>query len=66
MHVELALVADSEPSELVEPGETALDHPSMAAKLLTGLDAAPGDARLDLTAMASTAAATVIIRLVGV
>jgi hypothetical protein len=66
MHVELALVADGEAAEFVDPCEAALDEPSMAAEFLAVFNAAPGDTRLDLPAMASTAAAPVIIRLVGV
>ena len=66
MHVEPALVADGETPELVEPGEAALDDPSVTAELLSGLDAAPGDAGRDVAPPAGIAAAPVVIGLVGV
>ena len=66
MHVEPSFVADGKPSEPVEPGEAALDHPAVAAEPLAGFDAAPGDARLDLPALAGSSAAAVIVGFVGV
>ena len=66
MHVEPSFIADSEPPELVEPCEAAFNHPTMAAELLAGLDAAPGDAWLDAAAQAGASAAPVIVGFVGV
>jgi hypothetical protein len=37
------LVADREAPQAAEPGELALEYPSMAAKPLAAVDAAPGD-----------------------
>jgi hypothetical protein len=65
MDVESPLVSDNEAAEAADPGEGSLDHPSVAAELLTGFDAAPGDARLDPTFVAGTAAAPMVISLVG-
>jgi hypothetical protein len=42
-----ALVADGQPTELVKPGEGALDHPPMAPQLLAGLDPLAGDPAAD-------------------
>jgi hypothetical protein len=66
MHVEPSLIADSEPPELVEPREAAFDHPSMAAELLAGIYAAPGDAWFDAPTQAGASAAPVIVGFVGV
>jgi hypothetical protein len=66
MHVEPSFIADSEPPELVEPCEAALDLPSLATELLAGLDAVPGDAWLDMAAQAGTPATPVIVVFVGV
>ena len=66
MDIASALVARDEPAQAVDPGEGAFDHPSMAAQLLTGLDAAPGDAGHDPATAASLSAAPMIVGLVGV
>ena len=66
MHVESSFITDSEPSELIEPCETAFDHPSVAPELLAGLKATPGDARLDSATQAGASAAPVIVGLVRV
>ncbi len=66
MDVDPAFVANGEPSEFVKPGEAALDYPAVATEFLAGLNAAPGDAGLDLAAQASAAAATVIVGFVSV
>jgi hypothetical protein len=66
MDVDPAFVSNGEPSAFVEPGEAALDDPAVATEFLAGLNAAPGDAGLDLTAQTSAAAATVIVGFVGV
>ncbi len=66
MHVEPSLIADGEASELVERCEAAFDHPSMAAELLAGLDAAPGDAWFDAPTQAGASAAPMIVGFIGV
>ncbi len=66
VHVGPSFIADSEPSELVEPCEAALDHPTIAAELLTGLDAAPRDAWLDPATQTGAPATPVIVGFVGV
>ncbi len=53
------------PAEAVEPCDAALDDPSVLAELLLGLDAAPGDARPDATAMTGPSATAVIVSFVG-
>src|SRR5688500_10245796 len=66
MEVGVALVAEGEASETVEPGDGALDDPAVAAELGAGLDALAGDAADDApTSEVGTAAAT-IVRFVGV
>jgi hypothetical protein len=66
MHVGPSFIADSEPPELVEPCEAAFDHPSMAAEILAGLYATPGDAWFDAPAQAGASAAQVIVGFAGV
>ncbi len=66
MDVEPAFVSDGEPAEPVEPGEAALDDPSMPTELLAGLDAPPRNTRLDPAAVAGTTAAAMVVGLVGV
>jgi hypothetical protein len=66
VHIEPPFIADSEPPEFVEPCEAALDHPSMATELLAGLDAAPGDAWLDMATQAGAPATPVIVGFVCV
>ena len=43
----MAFVADSQPAEVVQVGETAFDDPALAAEAGTVRDAAPGDDGLD-------------------
>jgi hypothetical protein len=66
MDVDPAFVADGEASELVKPCEAALDHPAIAAEPLAGLDASPGYARLDPTAVTGATAAPMVVGFVGV
>jgi hypothetical protein len=65
MGVEPALVADREATKAGEPGESALDDPSVLAQPLTALDATAGNTVLDAAALASKTATAVIIGLVG-
>jgi hypothetical protein len=51
MDVSQAFVADSEPTEPVEPGEGALDDPAVAAQLLAGVDPPSSDAADDAAAV---------------
>ena len=57
MDVGSALVADGEAAELAEPRERALDDPAVPSELCACLDAAAGDARLDVAAGQGTSAA---------
>jgi hypothetical protein len=47
MEVSSALVADSEALELVQPGESTLDHPAHLSETGAVWDTAAGDYRLD-------------------
>ena len=62
----MALIADDEASELIDPGESALHHPAMFAEVLAAFDAASGDARCDVTGAEITAAAAEVVAFVGV
>ncbi len=66
MDVGAAFVADCQATELVEPGEAALDDPAVAAELLGAFDAASGDPWHDVSAPAGITAAAVIVGFVGV
>jgi hypothetical protein len=63
--VEPALVSDREATKAGEPGESALDDPSVLAQPLAALDATAGNTVLDAAALASKTATAVIIGLVG-
>ena len=65
MDVGSALVADGEPSDLVDPCEGALDHPAVAAELGRCVDATARDARGDRTGAAFPAAPAMVVGLVG-
>lgn len=47
VEVGVALVADGEASELVDPGKGALNHPAGLTEMLGAVDAAAGDAGRD-------------------
>lgn len=47
MKVGVALPADAQPPELVQPGKAALHHPALATEPRAVLFAAPGDQGLD-------------------
>ena len=49
MEIGASFVAGSEPFELVQPGEGALDHPEHLAQSGAVGDAASGDQRFDAT-----------------
>ena len=66
MDVASALVARDEPAEAVDPREGALDDPPVAAQLLAGLDAPPGDARSDAATAAGLTAASMVVGFVSV
>ncbi len=61
-----ALVAEGQPPELGEPGESALGHPPMAPQLFAGLDPLAGDPAADAAAGQGLAAAARVVSLVGV
>lgn len=58
-------VADGEATELSEPGEGALDDPSMPSETLRAFDAAPRNARDDAALSEVTPAPRVVVSLVG-
>jgi hypothetical protein len=62
----VAVVADEEAAVAVQPGEVALDDPSIAAQLLARVDPPPGDAWDDAPAAQRLAAAARVEGLVGV
>jgi hypothetical protein len=55
-----ALMAHGDAAELGEPGQGALDLPTVPPELFAAVDAAPGDARDDAAGMALAAAATMV------
>jgi hypothetical protein len=61
-----SLVADGQPAEAAEPGESAFDDPAMPPQMLTALDAASGDAIADPSLAQGTTAARQVIGFVGV
>lgn len=61
-----AFVAAVEPAAASEPGHSALDHPSVAAEPLRGLDAFAGDAVADAALVEPSAQVAVVVALVGV
>lgn len=65
MLIWVTLPADAEPSELVEPGEAALHHPTLGAESRAVVLAAPGDQRLDASTPELAAVLVVVIAPVG-
>ena len=66
MDVLTAFVADGEATELVEPGQGALDDPPMSPQGGPGFDAPARDADADVPAGERLPAAAQVVRLVGV
>jgi hypothetical protein len=60
-----SFVADTEPLELVQPGEGALDHPAHLAQSGAVRDAASGDHRLDAALPQQTAVLVEVVAPVG-
>src|SRR5262245_51017503 len=65
MDVGTPLVANGEAAEAIEPGERALDDPTMPAQLLTRVDAFAGNADPDVATAEGATAAGNIVGLVG-
>ena len=65
MKVGVALPADAEPSELVQPGEAALHDPALGAKSRAVLLAAPGDQGLDAASPKLAAILVMVIAPIG-
>lgn len=61
----MPLVADGKVAKLGEPGHGTLDFPAMSAETFAGVDATPGDARSDASGAALSAAAAMVVGLVG-
>ena len=66
MEVGTALVADAEPPEAGKPGKAALYDPPVPPETDTAVCAASGDPGLDAAGLTLTAAAPVVVALVGV
>lgn len=66
IEVGVPFVSDDEASELVDPGEGALDDPAVSAETLAALDAAAGDAGRDPAGTQVRAATLEVVALVGV
>ncbi len=66
MDIGTPLVADGKAAKLGEPGQGALDFPTVSAETLAAVDAAPGDARSDAAGAALSAAAAMVVGLVSV
>ena len=65
MHVGVALVADSEPAEVVEVGEAALHDPALAAQAGAVGRSTPGDHGCDPESSHGPAVLVVVIATVG-
>jgi hypothetical protein len=61
----VALVACSEPAEVVQVSEAALDHPTLAAEARTMRRAAPGDHGRDAESTQQPAVLVVVIATIG-
>ena len=59
-------MSNGDATELGKPSHAALDFPAVSAKALTGVDAAPGEARSDAAGAALPAAPAMVAGLVGV
>lgn len=66
MEIGSALVAGAEPSELVQPGEGALNDPAHLAQAGTVGDAASGDQRLDAPIPQQAAVLVEVVASVGI
>ena len=64
MDVAAAFVSNGESAEAVEPGEAALDHPAVPAKLFFAVDAAAGNSWQDTAAATCLPTAWIVIALV--
>ncbi len=62
----MAFVADDEAAKLVDPGESALDDPSVLSKMGAAFDAAPGNAGRDVAAAQFAPAEGVVVTCAGV
>ena len=62
----MAFVSDDKTAELVDPGEGALDDPSVLAEMHAAVDAAPCDAGRDVAAAQFAPAEGVVVTFVGV
>lgn len=65
MQVSPPLVAYGQPAKAIEPGERALDHPTMPTKPLARLDASAGDTRNDIASATGRPAPREVIAFVG-
>jgi hypothetical protein len=61
----VTLPADAEPSELVQPGEAALHHPTLGAQPRSVVLTAPGDQGLDAAGPELATVLVVVIASVG-
>lgn len=62
----MAFVAGAEPAVAGQPAHGALDHPSVAPKPFTGLDALAGDPHANALATDPFSQVGLVVRLVGV
>ncbi len=65
MDVGSTLVANREPTELIEPGQRALDDPAMASESLARIDALPRDPDVDAASAEKAPTARDVIRLIS-
>jgi hypothetical protein len=66
MNIRAPLVADGQPTKVVEPGQGPLDHPPMAAQPFARVNAAAGNPRADAALATCPAASQVVIPFVRV
>jgi hypothetical protein len=65
MNIRSSLVSHAQSAELIEPGMSPFDDPSVAAKSVFGLNAPTGDPRFDAASSATAATTRVVIPFVS-
>lgn len=65
MHISSPFITHTQASKLMQPGESAFDHPARHTKVAAMPGAAPGELRMDATLPQDTAIALAIVSTVG-
>jgi hypothetical protein len=66
MNIGPPFIAHAQPPEVIEPGQGALDHPTVATEALTAVDPLAGDTHADVAVPQRLATARDVVGLVGV